>query len=55
MSRVGKKPITVPSGVEINIAGSQVNVKGPKGQLSINLPEKITISKQEDGSFALQR
>ncbi|MGA1099802.1 MAG: 50S ribosomal protein L6 [Candidatus Nanopelagicales bacterium] len=55
MSRVGKKPITVPSGVEINIAGSQVNVKGPKGQLSINLPEKITISKQEDGSFELKR
>jgi len=55
MSRVGKKPITLPSGVEINISGSQVSVKGPKGQLSINLPEKITIAKKEDGSVELKR
>ena len=38
MSRVGKKLVTVPSGVEINIAGKKVDVKGPKGQLSIDLP-----------------
>jgi len=55
MSRVGKKPITVPSGVEVSISGSQVNVKGPKGQLSLNLPEKITIAKKEDGSVELSR
>ena len=38
MSRVGKKLVTVPSGVEINIAGKKVDVKGPKRQLSIDLP-----------------
>jgi len=55
MSRVGKKLITVPSGVEINIAGSKVDVKGPKGQLSLTLPEKISIAKNEDGTFELKR
>ena len=33
MSRIGKKPITVPSGVDVTIDGSHVAVKGPKGQL----------------------
>jgi large subunit ribosomal protein L6 len=55
MSRVGKKLITVPSGVEINIAGSKVDVKGPKGQLSLTLPEKISIAKNDDGTFELKR
>jgi large subunit ribosomal protein L6 len=55
MSRVGKKLITIPSGVEINIAGSKVDVKGPKGQLSLTLPEKISIAKNEDGTFELKR
>jgi ribosomal protein L6P/L9E len=34
MSRVAKNPITLPSGVDINIDGSQLNVKGPKGKLT---------------------
>jgi large subunit ribosomal protein L6 len=55
MSRVGKKLVTVPNGVEINIAGTKVDVKGPKGQLSINLPDAITIKKNEDGTYSLDR
>lgn len=55
MSRVGKKLISLPSGVELNIAGSQVNVKGPKGQLSLALPEKISIAKNDDGTVELKR
>ena len=55
MSRVGKKLVTVPNGVEINIQGTKVDVKGPKGQLSINLPDAITIKKNEDGSYTLDR
>ncbi len=55
MSRVGKKLVTVPSGVEINIAGKKVDVKGPKGQLSIDLPETISIKKNEDGTYSLER
>lgn len=55
MSRVGKKIISIPSGVEVNIVGSQVNVKGPKGQLSLILPEKISIGKNDDGTVELKR
>lgn len=55
MSRVGKKLISLPSGVELNIAGSSVNVKGPKGQLSLDLPEKISIAKNENGTVELKR
>ena len=34
MSRIGKKPITIPNGVEIKIEGDKISVKGPKGELS---------------------
>lgn len=43
MSRIGKKPITVPSGVEVKIDGRVVSVKGPKGQLSQTLPAEIDV------------
>lgn len=44
MSRIGKKPITVPAGVEVKIeAGNHVTVKGPKGTLVKDLPEVIVI------------
>lgn len=51
MSRVGKKPITVPNGVEIAIDGRTVNVKGAKGSLSQMLPPSIgaAIGKNEEG------
>ena len=47
MSRIGLQPITIPSGVEIKIAGSSVSVKGPKGQLDRNLPENISVAQEE--------
>ncbi len=47
MSRIGKSPITVPSGVEVSIAGRTVTVKGPKGQLSREIPGGITVRKEE--------
>ncbi|NCO75817.1 MAG: 50S ribosomal protein L6 [Cyanobacteria bacterium] len=43
MSRIGKRPITIPPKVEIKIDGQQVNVTGPKGNLSRDLPSLITI------------
>ncbi|MFM1986969.1 MAG: hypothetical protein RIS18_1186 [Actinomycetota bacterium] len=55
MSRVGKKLVTVPNGVEITISGTKVDVKGPKGQMSINLPDSIKIKKNEDGTYSLER
>jgi len=47
--------IVIPSGVEITIAGQNVKVKGPKGELTHNLPEAITAAKNEDGSVAVTR
>lgn len=43
MSRVGNKPITVPSGVEVTVNGSDITVKGPKGTLSKTLFENIEV------------
>jgi large subunit ribosomal protein L6 len=54
MSRIGKKPITVPSGVEVKIDGQDVAVKGPKGSLALTLAEPITIA-QEDGQLTVSR
>jgi large subunit ribosomal protein L6 len=47
MSRVAKNPITVPAGVEINIASGKISVKGAKGLLTHNIAEAVEISKQE--------
>ena len=54
MSRIGKAPITVPSGVEVSISGPDVSVKGTKGTLSQTLPDGIAIS-QDDGVLTLER
>lgn len=48
MSRIGKAPITVPSGVDVQISGQTVTVKGPKGQLSRELSELVSISQDGD-------
>ena len=48
MSRIGKAPIPVPSGVEVKIEGSRVIVKGPKGALEHDLPEQIAIEREGD-------
>ena len=48
MSRIGKTPIEIKSGVEISISESFVEVKGPKGSLSQKLPEGISVEKQEE-------
>tara|TARA_Y100001937_G_scaffold122491_2_gene183722 strand:+ start:76295 stop:76843 length:549 start_codon:yes stop_codon:yes gene_type:complete len=54
MSRVGKAPIKLPSGVEVNVQGETINVKGPKGALNSPLPEGISLS-VEDGVVSLTR
>jgi large subunit ribosomal protein L6 len=48
MSRVGKAPINVPSGVEVTISGGEVSVKGPKGTLTQQVPGDITVRKDGD-------
>ena len=49
MSRIGKKPIPIPSNVEVTIAGQEVKVKGPKGELSVTLLDDVRVSKEDDG------
>jgi large subunit ribosomal protein L6 len=48
MSRIGKMPIPVPSGVDVTIDGSHIIVKGPKGTLEHDAPETITVSREGD-------
>ena len=54
MSRIGKTPISVPSGVEITINGETVEVKGPKGSLGHVLPEGISLA-HEDETLVVSR
>ena len=54
MSRVGKKPIAVPSGVEFSVKDNVVTVKGPKGTLTKEFNKNITI-KLEDGHITVER
>jgi len=48
MSRVGRNPITVPSGVKVELAGDQVSVTGPQGTLARSLPRGITVRAEGD-------
>lgn len=48
MSRIGKQPIPVPSGVEVTIDGSDVKVKGPKGELAQTFSDVVTITREDD-------
>ncbi|MBO0731487.1 MAG: 50S ribosomal protein L6, partial [Acidimicrobiaceae bacterium] len=54
MSRVGRSPISVPSGVEVSVAGRVVTVKGPKGTLARSLPGEITV-RHEDATLLVER
>ena len=49
MSRIGKKPVPVPSGVTATVAGQTVKMKGPKGELSFVVPEDLKVEKTADG------
>ncbi|WP_219412761.1 50S ribosomal protein L6 [Pseudonocardia nigra] len=55
MSRIGKLPVTVPSGVDVTIDGRTVTVKGPKGTLSHTVIEPITVERGEDGNVLVNR
>ncbi|MGV9215826.1 50S ribosomal protein L6 [Micromonospora sp. RB23] len=55
MSRIGRKSIPVPSGVDITIDGQTVKVKGPKGELQHTIAEPITIERGEDGQLSVNR
>ncbi|KDN20759.1 MULTISPECIES: 50S ribosomal protein L6 [Amycolatopsis] len=55
MSRIGKLPVAVPSGVEVTIDGQLIKVKGPKGTLEHTVAEPITVERDEDGTLLVKR
>jgi large subunit ribosomal protein L6 len=55
MSRIGRKPIPVPAGVEVAIEGRTVTVKGPKGELSHILADPIRVQRDEEGRLTVSR
>jgi len=54
MSRIGRMPVVVPSGVDVTINGREVMVNGPKGQLSVKIAEPIEVA-QADGAVTVTR
>jgi large subunit ribosomal protein L6 len=52
MSRIGKNPVVVPSGVTVDVKGQAVNVKGPKGELSVIVHDDVSVT-LEDGQVKL--
>ena len=54
MSRIGRSPIPVPTGVEVSVAGRRVTVTGPQGRLERDLPREVSV-RQEDGTVLVER
>ncbi len=54
MSRVGKEPVSIPSGVEVDLDGGRIKIKGPRGELQRDLPGAITV-KRSDGELRFSR
>ena len=51
MSRIGRLPVSIPSGVDVKVDGQAITVKGPKGELTLTVPDPITV---EQGADALE-
>ena len=49
MSRIGKKPVVVPQGVEVSLNGQNIAAKGPKGELVVTLSELVSVVQGDDG------
>jgi large subunit ribosomal protein L6 len=54
MSRIGRLPVSIPSGVDVTVDGQDIKVKGPKGELSLTVPAPITVE-QADGTLEVKR
>jgi len=54
MSRIGRLPVSIPSGVDIKVDGQDVSVKGPKGELTQPISRLLTVA-QEDGKLTIDR
>ena len=55
MSRIGRQPVPVPAGVDVDVADRTVTVTGPKGTLSHTIAEPITVERADDGTVQLRR
>ena len=55
MSRIGRLPIAIPSGVDVKLDGRQVDVKGPKGALTLTVAEPLSIEKNDAGRLEVSR
>src|ERR1700730_5487076 len=55
MSRIGKQPVPVPTGVDVTIEGQNVSVKGPKGSLNLTVAEPISVARNDDGAIVVTR
>ena len=55
MSRIGRLPVSIPSGVEVTLAGRSVTVTGPKGSLHHTVPEPLSIQREDDGTLLVTR
>jgi large subunit ribosomal protein L6 len=55
MSRIGKRPIPVPTGVDVTIDGQNISVKGPKGTLGLAVSEPIRVAQDDDGALVVTR
>ena len=54
MSRIGRVPVTVPNGVNVELSDRTINVRGPKGEISVPVGRGVTV-RQEDGSLMVDR
>ena len=54
MSRIGRKPISIPAGVDVQLDGNTVRVKGPKGELQRTIPEDMVL-RREEGEILVER
>lgn len=55
MSRIGRQPVLIPSGVDVTIDGQNLSVKGPKGTLEMSVAEPITVSRNDEGAVVVSR
>ena len=55
MSRIGKMPVPVPTGVDVSVDGQHVTVKGPRGELAHTVVEPISVQRSDDGTLEVRR
>lgn len=55
MSRIGRQPVLIPSGVDVTIDGQNLSVKGPKGSLEMSVAEPISVARNDEGAIVVSR